>query len=105
MKGKLVRYSTIAAIVLCAVVAGVYANEAAKEVRILCGLFKPGNTLASVEQILGTANLLHVETAMSKGYRHLEISSWYNFRMTGCSVKIEDDLVTEAIYRPGLWGL
>lgn len=88
---------------LLVIVAGIFASEAEKEVRILCSMFEPGSSLARVEEILDTGNLLHISTEVSGEYRHLEISSWFNLRLTGCSVQIDRGFVTDSAYRPTPW--
>ncbi|HKI74886.1 MAG TPA: hypothetical protein VJ998_09595 [Pseudomonadales bacterium] len=94
--------ATVAAL-LAILTAGIYTNEAEKEVRILCSLFKPGITLDEVERILATANLLHVQAARSNGHHHLEVTSWYNLKLTSCTVLIEDGFVKSSSYRPAPW--
>ena len=103
MSGRVQRWVAVALVGFGVLVAGIYANEARKEVRILCGLFTPGSTLERVERILDTANLLHVTAEVSGGYRHLEISSWYNLRMSSCSVELVAEKVIRTSYQPIPW--
>lgn len=79
--------------------AGIFANEAHKEVRILCALFKPGTSQGTVDRILATRKLSHVSTETAGAHKRLEISSWFNFRLTGCSVTLEEEVVTVSEYQ------
>lgn len=89
----------IALLLSALLAAGIFANEAGKEVRILCSLFKPGTSQGRVDSILATARLLHVSTETAGAHKHLEISSWFNFRLTGCSVTLEEEVVTVSEYQ------
>lgn len=77
-----IRHTLIAALGVGLLVAGIYANEAEKEVRILCSMLQPGTSLAALERFLETAELLSVTSEVSGEYQHLEISSLFNLRLT-----------------------
>ena len=100
MEGWLInRIVRIALMLLALLVAGVYAAEAGKEVRILCSLFTPGTSQARVDRILSTAKLSHIATETAGAHKHMEIRSWFNLRLTGCSVTLEEEVVTESEYQ------
>ena len=105
MNPRIVSAAIALVLVLGGVVLGVYAVEADKEVRILCGLFRPGTSEAEMDRILGTANLLRVEETLDESARDLpcespggerrvrEISSRWNLERNGCRVVLAEEVV------------
>lgn len=80
------------------VVWGIYAVEADKEVRILCGLFQPGTPQGEIDRILGTANLLRVEESENRGILVRKVHSRLNLGRNGCYVELENG-VTRSLER------
>ena len=76
-----------------AVAVGLYAVEPDKEVRILCGLFKPGTPEREMDRILGTANFLDVVETSENGQRLRVVSSRWNLGRNGCQVALADGLI------------
>ncbi len=76
-----------------AVVVGLYAVEADKEVRILCGLFKPGTPEREMDRIVGTANFLQVVETNEFGETVRVVHSRWNLGLRGCRVKLDDGVI------------
>ena len=86
MSTRIVRGAILLLLLLGIGAAGVYVVEADKEVRILCGLFRPGTPEAEMDRILGTANFLRIDESV-EGQRDLRevYRGWYVGRH-GCRV-------------------
>ncbi len=75
---------------------GFYAVEADKEVRILCGMFRPGTAEAEMDRILGTAHFLRVDES-AEGQRELrEVYSAWNLGRNGCRVALAGGVVVSS---------
>ena len=75
------------------VMVGLYAVEADKEVRILCGLFKPGTSEREMDRIVGTANFLQVVETREYGETIRVVHSRWNVGYRGCRVKLDDSVI------------
>lgn len=78
-------------------IAGViYWFEAEKEVRILCSMFRAGQSVEHVQNTLDTGNFLHYTT----NYEEMVVNSAYTLNSTECIITIsEAEIVTSAGYR------
>jgi hypothetical protein len=81
-------------LVLGGVALGLYAVEADKEVRILCGLFKPGTPEREMDRIVATANFLQVVETSEFGETVRVVHSRWNLGYRGCRVKLDDGVIT-----------
>jgi hypothetical protein len=82
------------------VAVGLYAVEADKEVRILCGLFKPGMSEREMDRVLGTADFLQVVETREPGQTVRVVHSRWNLGRTGCEVGLADG----AVVSNEVWG-
>lgn len=73
-------------------------NEATKEVRILCGTFHEGKSLAQVLRTLDTGNLLKYHVSGSGERQVVQVDSPYNGYTDACTVVLVQDAVVEASY-------
>ena len=105
MSSRAWRIVILIGLVLAGAVAAVYAVEADKEVRILCGLFKPGTPEAEMDRIIGTANLLRVEETREDERKVREVYSRVNLGRNGCRVTLAEGEVVQLQVRDGFWGL
>jgi hypothetical protein len=93
MNSRFFRFLVLALLLIGVVVTSVYALEADKEVRILCGLFQPGLSETEMDRILGTAHFLRVDEPV-EGQRGLrEVYSAWNLGRNGCRVELADGLI------------
>lgn len=73
----------------------VYWTEAEKEIRILCLMFEPGDSVEYVTKTLDTGNLLSYEMEEDQLY----VRSFYNLYSSGCMVTYSaTEIVTERSY-------
>ncbi len=98
------RIVILTGLILAIAVGAVYAVEADKEVRILCGLFKPGTPEAEMDRIIGTASFLQVEEIREDERRVREVSSLVNLGRNGCRVTLAEGEVVQLQVRDGFWG-
>ena len=75
------------------VMVGLYAVEADKEVRILCGLFTPGTSEREMDRIVGTANFLQVVETREYGETVRVVHSRWNLGYRGCRVKLDGGVI------------
>lgn len=80
------------------VVAGVYWIEAEREIRILCGMMKPGTTTADMERMLGTRRHSNVRTDAEGGV--IRLTSWQNFHTSECTITTDGRRVLGAALSP-----
>lgn len=80
----------------------VYWVEAEKESRILCGLSRPGTARAAIDRLFGTANLLRVRRDSAGSRITLRIASPHNLSLTGCTLIVQDGVVTDASHHERL---
>ncbi|MEE4175575.1 MAG: hypothetical protein V2I57_15100 [Xanthomonadales bacterium] len=90
MNPRLFRFLVLSLLLIGVVVTGVYAVEADKEVRILCGLFKPGTSEREMDRILGTASFLDVVETRESGQTVRVVHSRWNLGRNGCRVVLAD---------------
>jgi len=93
MSPRIARILILMILALGAGALAVYAMEADKEVRILCGLFQPGTPKSEMDRILGTAHFLDVVESFEDGRRLRVISSRWNMGRNGCRVGLADGVV------------
>lgn len=99
MKWKLL----IAAVVVVGIsTAGVFANEAYKEVYYLCGNFKPGVTYESLVKQLDTAELSSYTIAQTTSGERVVLSSQLNLNYFHCTIDVDTNHVIEvAVFESG----
>ncbi len=96
MSTRIVRGAILLLLLLGIGAAGVYAVEADKEVRVLCGMFRPGTAEAEMDRIFGTANFLRVDESV-EGQRELrEVYSAWNLGRNGCRVALAGGVVVSS---------
>ena len=89
-----------ALLVIGGAVWSVYAVEADKEGRILCGLFQPGTPQREMDRILGTANLLRVEESQADGRLSRKVYSRLNLGRNGCRVVLAEGRIQRLEHWP-----
>ena len=95
-------YAAGAALLLLAGLAwGVYAVEADREVRVLCGLFQPGTPRAEMDRILSTAHFLRVEQSGEGDSLVRTVYSRVNLGRNGCVVEVDGGAVRSLQRWPG----
>jgi hypothetical protein len=97
-----VRLAAGAALLGAALYAAVYWVEAEKEVRILCGLSRPGTPAAEIDRLYGTATLLTLARDSVAGASTLRASSARNLRVNVCTVRLAGGVVTDSAYEETL---
>lgn len=93
--------NAIAILLVVAVLAvsGFFWNEARKEIFYLCGNFAPGTTATSVHRQLATGSFLQARTTELPTGSRIVVDSWYNLRMSACSIEVDaDGYVTSATF-------
>ncbi|WP_448552695.1 hypothetical protein [Thalassotalea montiporae] len=76
-----------------------FANEARKEVYFLCGNFKQGISIESVERQLATISLSSYQVELGDQGKRIVHSSWLNFNSIGCTIEFdEQDRATTVTY-------
>lgn len=93
MSARVIRALVGLVLLVGVVVTGVYAVEADKEVRILCGLFKPGTSEREMDRIVGTASFLEVVETRETGQTLRVVHSRWNLGRTGCRVRLDDGVI------------
>lgn len=93
MNARLFRFVVLLILLGGAVVVGLYAVEADKEARILCGLFEPGMSEREMDRVLGTAEFLQVVDTRERGQILRVVHTRWNLGRTGCRVTLMDGAV------------
>jgi hypothetical protein len=75
--------------------------EADREIRILCGMFEPGQPRSHVVTTLETGEYLRYRTRPSGRAQEVQVSSYYNGLNSVCTVTLENDHVTATAHRTG----
>jgi hypothetical protein len=75
--------------------------EADREIRILCSMFEPGQTVSHVVTTLETGEYLRYRIRPSGMAQEVRVSSYYNGLNTACTVTLENDHVTATAHRTG----
>ncbi len=93
MSSRAIRFLVLLILLAGGFLVGLYAVEADKEVRILCGLFKPGTPEREMDRIVGTANFLQVVETREYGETIRVVHSRWNVGYRGCRVKLDDGVI------------
>ena len=84
--------------VVCIAWMAIAFNEATKEVRILCGMFRKGTPLDDVVRMLDTGNFLQYRVSSEGESQQIHVDSLYNWHTDSCHVSIENRVVVNAVY-------
>ena len=90
MSSKTIRLLVMLVLAVGIGVVGLYAVEAHKEARVLCGLFKPGTSEREMDRVLATANWLQTVDTREYGQTVRVVHSRWNVGMAGCRVVLEN---------------
>ena len=105
MSSRAIRFLVLLILLAGGVVVGLYAVEADKEVRILCGLFKPGTPEREMDRIVDTANFLQVVETREFGETIRVVHSRWNLGYRGCRVKLDGSVIVGNEVWNGFGGL
>lgn len=93
MSSRFIRAVILLLLVGAGIALGAYAVEADKELRVLCGLFRPGTPEAELDRIVGTAHFLRVAEFIEGERRVREVYSPWNLRTYACRVSLAGGVV------------
>lgn len=94
MNARIVRIVIALLLIGGGVAVGIYASEADKEVRVLCGMFRPGTFEVEMDRVLGTAQFLEFEESVVGDRRIRVIHTPWNLGRNGCRVELKGGVVS-----------
>ena len=72
--------------------------EADKEIRVLCSMFHPGQSMDAVVETLDTGEYLRYRSRGSASEQYMYVDSVYNLGTSNCTIGMSGDTVTSSIY-------